>query len=139
METDDEWELIKNTIQKKSTGGGGGTAGEWHIGLYKNKSNGNWTWVNGKPLTIQQWQPTKPTYDPSDYVALIAKSWPAGYYGKFNNVREDIYRAYICENITTGEKLQQARGEGGMDREMRISFFFGSFRCMCHPKLLCDK
>ena len=47
---------------------------EWHIGLFKNLTTGNWTWVNGKPLTLNKWQPNRPGED--DEYALMAKEFP---------------------------------------------------------------
>ena len=92
METIEEWEFIKNAIQSKSTDV---ARGEWHIGLYRDKeTTGNWTWVSGKPLTIEKWQRNRP--DEKSF-ALIAKNWPPGEPGLFNSVRDTLGRAYICE------------------------------------------
>jgi len=70
---------------------------EWHIGLFKNLTTGKWTWINGKPLTIDKWQKDKP--DDESY-ALIAKEWPPGNYGTFNSIRGDIQKGWICEEET---------------------------------------
>jgi len=66
--------------------------------LFKNLTTGNWTWVNGKPLTLNKWQPHKPGKD--DKYALMAKEWPPGFYGLFNNINKRIYRGWICEEET---------------------------------------
>ena len=50
METEQEWEFIKNAIQNRE----GNKNGEWFIGLEINITTRNWTWVNGKPLTIDK-------------------------------------------------------------------------------------
>ena len=47
METEQEWEFIKNAIQNRV----GSKYGEWFIGLEMNITSGNWTWINGEPLT----------------------------------------------------------------------------------------
>ena len=83
METEREWQFITN---------------EWHIGLFWNKTVSNWTWVNGKPLTITKWRDSEPSVN--SLYALIAKEWPRGSYGKFDGIRGDIKRAWICEDET---------------------------------------
>ena len=65
METSQEWEFINKTIKDLKSG----QYNEWHIGLLKNVTTGNWTWINGRPLTIDKWQKHKPLK--SDYYALI--------------------------------------------------------------------
>ena len=47
METEQEWEFIKNAIQNRVDS----KYGEWFIGLEMNITSGNWTWINGEPLT----------------------------------------------------------------------------------------
>ena len=99
-ETEEEWEFVKNKIQMKSTSG----SDEWYIGLYRNASTGNWTWVSGEPLTLQKWQPNKPYDDSSKNAAVITKSFPAGTHGLFKNVNGNTkYWAYICEVTRTSE------------------------------------
>lgn len=46
IETEEEWDFIKNEIHNNTKGG-------WHIGLVR--ENGSWTWVSGRPLTICKW------------------------------------------------------------------------------------
>ena len=75
METEQEWEFIKNEIQYRA----GSKNGEWYIGLYRNRTTGNWTWINGKPLTIDKWIDYNP--EDSDFYALIHKEYPAGKLG----------------------------------------------------------
>ena len=98
METEKEWTFINNELRYQNTS----ThiyKDEWHIGLFLNSTNGKWTWVNGKPLTINKWQPNKPdNHHFKNFVyVLIAKEYPSGYYGLFNNIKSIIKRAWICE------------------------------------------
>ena len=97
METEREWQFIKNALKNRTTTNGS-YKDEWHIGLFWSKTDSNWTWVNGKPLTIMKWQESEPNRN-SRY-ALIAKEWPGGSHGKFDSIRGDIRRAWICEEET---------------------------------------
>jgi len=47
IETDKEWEFISKRLKDRTAV----PKHERHIGLYKNRSSGKWTWINGKPLT----------------------------------------------------------------------------------------
>ena len=94
METEREWKFINKEIQTLKSG----RFDEWLIGLYKNATTGNWTWINGKPLTIDKWQVRKPQDD--DLYAMIAKEWPKGHKGSFNSIKETTYRGWICEKET---------------------------------------
>ena len=100
METDDEWELVKQFTQHRTTDNK--DSDEWHIGLEKDNGTGKWTWVNGKPLNIKRWQPDKPDNTAYESVAVIAKNYPYYTYGLFNNVRPESNGGYICE-VKTGE------------------------------------
>ena len=92
METEHEWQVIKDHIQNLTNL----FNNDWHIGLHFNTSvAGNWTWVSGKPLTINRWQPWQPR-DGASYV-VMAKNYPPGTKGLFNDVREDIFAGFICE------------------------------------------
>ena len=71
---------------------------EWHIGLFRNLTTGNWTWINGKPLTIVRWQPYNP--DDRDFYALIAKEYPPRFYGLFCTIKGNVGRGWICEEET---------------------------------------
>ena len=93
METEREWQFITNELKNRTT-----TKNQWHIGLFWNLIVSNWTWVNGKPLTIKKWLDSEPSRN--SYYALIAKEWPRGSYGKFDSIRGDIKRAWICEEET---------------------------------------
>ncbi|KAJ7371260.1 hypothetical protein OS493_027376, partial [Desmophyllum pertusum] len=59
---------------------------------------GNWTWINGKPLTINKWQKGKPT--DRDFYTLIANEWPRGHKGSFNSIQGHVHREWICEEET---------------------------------------
>ena len=90
METEREWQFITNEIGKRST-----RKNEWHIGLFN--ASGNWTWINGKPLTLNKWQESEP--DPGDLYGLIHKNYPLGSYGTFSS-NKGVTRGYICEQET---------------------------------------
>ena len=93
METEKEWQFITNELKNRTT-----KKNEWHIGLSWDRTISNWTWVNGKPLTIMKWKDSEPSRN--SYYALIAKEWPTGSYGKFDRIRGNIKRAWICEEET---------------------------------------
>ena len=96
METDDEWEFVKNLTQHKTTDDK--DSDDWHIGLMRFNGIGNWTWVSGKPLTIKRWQENEPwPNDGTETVAVIAKNYPAGAPGLFNDLSRDASGGYICE------------------------------------------
>ena len=91
METEQEWEFIKNAIQNR----GGSIYGEWFIGLEINTTTKNWHWVNGKSLIIDKWAKENP--DPNDFYGMIHKEFPAGIKGSFSTVRGRVQRGWICE------------------------------------------
>ena len=91
METEQEWEFIKNAIQNR----GGSIYGEWFIGLEINTTTNNWHWVNGKSLTIHKWM--RPYPDPYDFYGMIHKEFPAGFKGSFSTVNGRVQRGWICE------------------------------------------
>ncbi|KAK2551262.1 hypothetical protein P5673_027851 [Acropora cervicornis] len=70
METIEEWEFINGSLKDQI----GSVINEWHIGLLKNQTTGNWSWINGRPLTFDKWQPNKPRKD--DLYVLFAKEYP---------------------------------------------------------------
>ena len=93
IETEREWQFITNELKNRTT-----RKNEWHIGLFWNLTVTNWTWVNRKPLTIKKWRDSEPNRN--SHYSLIAKEWPTGSYGKFDSIRNDIKRAWICEEET---------------------------------------
>ena len=92
IETQREWKFITMKIQIRKSG----KHDEWHIGLYKNLITGNWTWINGKALTIDKWQKNTPN-DNNSYT-LMAKEWPKK--GSFKSITENTARGWICEEVT---------------------------------------
>ena len=86
METEREWQFITNALKNRTA-----KNNEWHIGLFRKRTVSNWTWVNGKPLTITKWRDSEPSRN--SYYALIGE-------GKFDAIRGDIGRAWICEEET---------------------------------------
>lgn len=94
IETEREWEFITMEIQTRKSG----KYNEWYIGLYKSLITGNWTWINGKPLTIDKWQENTP--NDSDSYTLMAKEWPTGFKGSFKSIIGNTYRGWICEEVT---------------------------------------
>ena len=91
METEREWQFITDEIGNRNT-----SRNEWHIGLFH--ASGNWTWVNGKPLTLNKWQKREPGF--KDLYGLIHKNFPKGSYGTFSGNKGVIIRDYICEQET---------------------------------------
>lgn len=92
METPYEWQVVRDYIQNLTNR----FNDDWHIGLRMNTTMvGNWTWVSGKPLTIKHLQPWQPR-DGAPYV-VMAKNYPPGTRGLFNDIRGDIFAGYICE------------------------------------------
>ena len=95
METEREWQFITDEIRKLDTKEDI-KYNEWHIGLFN--ASGNWTWINGKPLTLSKWHKNEP--NPEDLYGLIHKNFPEGSYGTFSSDRGVIKRGYICEQET---------------------------------------
>ena len=91
METEAEWRFITDQIGKLDI-----EYNEWHIGLFN--ASGNWTWINGKPLTLNKWQKNEP--GPEDLYGLIHKNFPVGSNGTFSSAKGVIHRGYICEQET---------------------------------------
>ena len=84
METEQEWEFIKNAIQNRVSS----KHGERFIGLELNVTTGNWTWINSKPLSSP---------DPNDLYGIIHEEFPAGMKGSFSTIQGDVQRGWICE------------------------------------------
>ena len=91
METEKEWEFIKNAIQNRE----GSKYGEWFIGLELNMTTRNWTWINGKSLTIDKWEKSSP--DPDDFYVMIHEEFPLGFKGSFVTIKGNVQRGWICE------------------------------------------
>ena len=91
METEREWEFVNKEIQSRHEY-------EWHIGLHRNLTTEQWTWINGKTVTINKWQKDKP--QDSDFYTLMAKESLDGVKGSFSSIKENIYQGWICEEET---------------------------------------
>lgn len=85
MDTLEEWEFINEIIENRTVK----PYNEWHIGLLQNRTIGDWTWINGKPLTFDKWQRGEPRK--TDSFVLMAKEWPPGSYGSFNSIKKTIH------------------------------------------------
>ena len=94
METEREWEFIKNETQSRTAS----RENEWLIGLFRDSKNAKWTWVNGQPMTIKKWQVNEPNAE--DLYGLIAKNYPSGTNGLFGGITKGISREWICEEET---------------------------------------
>ncbi|XP_067041226.1 uncharacterized protein [Acropora muricata] len=94
METIEEWEFINSSMKDQI----GNENNEWHIGLLRNLTTNDWSWINGKPLTFNKWQKTEPKEQA--LYALIAKEYPPGSFGSFNSINTNPHRGWICEEQT---------------------------------------
>ena len=94
IETEEEWEFISKRIKDLTDV----PNHEWHIGLYKNRSSGKWTWINGKPLAQKiRWQ-----YEPgkNQHYAVISNDRPSVSYGTFKSINGSVQIRWICEEQT---------------------------------------
>ena len=91
METEEEWEFINKRVKDRTDV----PNHEWHIGLYKNRSSGKWTWINSEPLTLKKWQQDNPVKN--QYYAVIAIDRPSGSYGSFKSIKGSVQIGWICE------------------------------------------
>ena len=83
---------------------------EWRIGLIKTKKK-SWKWVNGESLRIKKWQPRQPSRD-GNFV-VMAKNWPPGYRGLFNDLPNWMKRPFICE-VPKGKKASKKSVQGNL-------------------------
>ena len=92
IETEEEWNFINDQIQRRNTTY---YVNKWSIGL--TKKAGNWTWVNGRPLTICKWEKGEPRGE--HHAAFMYKRSSNGERGVFGGVGISIryQQAYICE------------------------------------------
>lgn len=116
LETDRKWEFINQEIQKLSNP----AENEWFIGLQTGyRRRRYWQWITGEPLANPHWQIYEPSGD--GQCAVIAKEYPAGTYGKYNDLSCQSSKGFICEvNKTTGNSMAsldpRKRGERAWDR-----------------------
>ena len=93
IQTEEEWNFISNEIQRRNTTN---YDNRWSIGLEKRA--GNWTWVNGRPLTICKWGREEPSGQHD--AAFMYKPSSNGERGVFSSVHPTHWgnlTAYICE------------------------------------------
>ena len=76
---------------------------KWSIGLTKRA--GNWTWVNGGPLTIRKWGIGEPSGEHvAAFMYKLNSNGERGVFGSVNDTRWGNQHAYICE-ISKGELI----------------------------------
>ena len=103
IETEQEWQFITYEILNKT----GKKGDEWFIGLEKATTARRWTWINGKPLTIDKWHAVGTNPDTSDRYGLIHKEYPRGFEGSLSTVEEYVAREWICEEETGIDQYQK--------------------------------
>ncbi|XP_022777565.1 uncharacterized protein LOC111318989 [Stylophora pistillata] len=96
IETEQEWQFITFELLNKT----GKKGDEWFIGLEKATTARVWTWINGKPLTIDKWHKVGTNPDTSDRYGLIHKEYPVGFEGSLSTIKDHIVRKWICEEET---------------------------------------
>ena len=103
LETERKWKFVKEEIQNLSNS----AHNEWFIGLKTGYRKGeDWQWITGQQLTNPHWQNHEPSGD--GQCAVIAKEYPPGTYGKYNDLSCLASKAFICEfevNTTTGNNI----------------------------------
>ena len=94
IETEEEWNFINDQIQRRNSMNY--RTYEWSIGL--RKKAGNWTWVNGRPLTICKWGQGEPRgeYDAA-FMYQRYSTGERGVFGSLNSTSWKYVLAYICE------------------------------------------
>ena len=103
MESEQEWQFIKNEIQNQKTDS---QYKEWFIGLEKNSTTQRWTWINGKSLTINKWYKDVNNPDPTDSYGLIHREYPPGFKGSLSTFKSNLIRGWICEEETGIDQYQ---------------------------------
>ena len=91
METEEEWNFINNEIQRQNTTNYDKI---WSIGL--TQKAGNWTWVNGRPLTICKWGQREPSGQ-HDAASMRFSNGEWGVFSSVSRTRWGDLHAYICE------------------------------------------
>ena len=91
IETEEEWNFINNEIQRQNTTNYDKI---WNIGL--TQKAGNWTWVNGRPLTICKWGQREPS-DQHDAASMRFSNGEWGVFSSVSRTRWEDLHAYICE------------------------------------------
>ena len=100
IETEEEWNFINDQIQRRNTTY---YKNKWSIGL--TKKAGNWTWVNGRPLTICKWEQGEPRGEhDAAFMYKRSSNGEQGVFGGVNGTSIGYRHAYICE-ISEGKLL----------------------------------
>ena len=100
FETEEEWNFINDEIQRRNSTR---CKNKWSIGLTKRA--GNWTWVNGGPLTIRKWGIGEPSSEhDAAFMYKLNNNGERGVFGSVNRTRSGNQQAYICE-ISKGELI----------------------------------
>ena len=100
FETEEEWNFINDEIQRRNSTK---CKNKWSIGLTKRA--GNWTWVNGGPLTIRKWGIGEPSSEhDAAFMYKLNNNGERGVFGSVNRTRSGNQQAYICE-ISKGELI----------------------------------
>ena len=100
FETEEEWNFINDEIQRRNTTN---YINKWSIGLAKKA--GNWTWVNGGPLTIRKWGIGEPSSEhDAAFMYKLNNNGERGVFGSVNGTHWGNQHAYICE-ISKGELI----------------------------------
>ena len=95
IETEEEWNFINDEIQRRNTWNHG-NKNKWDIGL--TKKAGNWTWVNGRPLTIYKWGKGDPSGEhDAAFMYKLSNNGEQGVFGSVNGTSRKNWSAYICE------------------------------------------
>ena len=100
IETEQEWNIIKDEIGRRNIKKS--HSKKWSIGL--TKKAGNWTWVNGRPLTIRKWGIGEPSgeHNAAFIYELDSSGGRGVFFGNGNRTRWGNLYGYICE-ISKGE------------------------------------
>ena len=100
FETEEEWNFINDEIQRRNSTK---CKNKWSIGLAKRA--GNWTWVNGGPLTIRKWGIGEPSSEhDAVFMYKLNNNGERGVFGSVTRTRWGNQQAYICE-ISKGELI----------------------------------
>ena len=100
IETEEEWNFINDQIQRRNTTY---YKNKWSIGL--TKKAGNWTWVNGRPLTICKWEQGEPRGEhDAAFMYKRSSNGEQGVFGGVNGISIGYGHGYICE-ISEGKLL----------------------------------
>ena len=100
IETQEEWNFINDQIQRRNTTY---YKNKWNIGL--TKKAGNWTWVNGRPLTICKWEQGEPRGEhDAAFMYKRSSNGEQGVFGGVNGTSMGLRYPYICE-ISEGKLL----------------------------------